>query len=190
MKRVVLLDNQDSFTHNLAEAIRRAGAGVHVLRNSAPADVVIARAEADQGVLVLSPGPGRPESAGCLFDVVRRAKGRIGTLGICLGHQAILAEAGAPIVSAGEIVHGRASVIEHDGQGPFTGLQTPLRVGRYHSLAAHVVPTGYVVHARVGSIVMAVSHAAAKQIGLQFHPESILTPEGDRILRRAIEVLS
>jgi anthranilate synthase component II len=186
MTQLLLIDNLDSFTFNLVEAFERLGSDVMTVRNSISAEAAIELAEASRAQIVISPGPGRPEDAGCCMDLIRLAKGRISLLGICLGHQAILAEAGADVMRAPEPVHGKATLIEHDGEGPFAGIEMPLRVGRYHSLAVSDVPPRFTVHARADGLAMAVSDRRALQTGLQFHPESILTREGDRLLANII----
>lgn len=179
---VLLIDNLDSFTFNLVDAFERLGSAVHVLRNGVPAEQALARARADGALIVLSPGPGGPQDAGCCLPLVALARGRVPVLGICLGHQAIVADAGGDVVRAPEPVHGKAARLEHDGTGAFAGLPSPMTVARYHSLATVRVPARLRVTATSGGVVMAVSDPDALQTGLQFHPESILTPLGDRIL--------
>lgn len=187
MTTVLLIDNLDSFTFNLVEAFERLGATVRVLRNTIEPRVAFERASESRSLIVISPGPGRPEDAGCCLELIGMAKGRLPVVGICLGHQAILAEAGAKVIRAVQPVHGKASVIAHDGKGPFAGMAGPVRVGRYHSLGVHAVPARFQVHAEADGMAMAVSDPAALQTGLQFHPESILTPQGDRILANLLE---
>jgi anthranilate synthase component II len=189
MRSVVMLDNLDSFTFNLVDALRRLGREVSVLRNTASAQTVITRAQKSHAAIVVSPGPGTPQDAGCLLDVVAQAKGTVPLLGICLGHQAILVDAGAHLSRLDPPVHGRPSVLGHDGTGLFEGLPSPVSVGRYHSLGVTDVPRAYHVHARVDGIAMAISSRAHRQVGLQFHPESILTPRGDAILTGALHSL-
>lgn len=182
--RILLIDNRDSFTFNLAEACRAAGAEVEVVRNSIAAELAIERAERFGALLMLSPGPGRPDEAGCCMELIELAAGRVPLIGICLGHQAIVEAAGGDVVRAHEPCHGKSSSVDHDGDGPFVGLPTPMRVGRYHSLCTPLndVPAGLRVHAVLDGMAMAVSDEARGQFGLQFHPESILTPLGDRLL--------
>ena len=186
MSDILLIDNLDSFTFNLVESFERLGHRVRTVRNSIAAASALKLAEERQATIVISPGPGRPEHAGCCLDVVRLARGKRPLIGICLGHQAILVEARAKLVSALEPVHGKASAIDHDGQGPFAGMPSPLRVGRYHSLGVQEVPERFHVHARIDGMAMAISDRSARQVGLQFHPESILTREGDRILQNGL----
>jgi anthranilate synthase component 2 len=183
---ILLIDNLDSFTFNLVDAIQRLGAEVRVLRNSVSAKAALAAAEESQARILISPGPGRPEDSGCILELIALAKGRVPLAGVCLGQQAILMEAGAPLERAEEPVHGKASLLDHDGEGPFAGLAEPVRVGRYHSLCTREVPERFRVHARIDGMAMAISESEALQSGVQFHPESILTPAGSRILANLI----
>jgi anthranilate synthase/aminodeoxychorismate synthase-like glutamine amidotransferase len=186
--RVLLIDNLDSFTFNLVEAIQRLGAKVRVLRNSVAAPAALAEAEASGATLLLSPGPGTPEQAGCCLELVALARGRVPLAGICLGHQAIVREAGGEVARAPAPVHGKASLLEHDGEGPFAGLAAPVQVGRYHSLCTRNLPPRFQVHAELDGMAMAISDVEAKQVGLQFHPESLLTPMGQKILANVIGI--
>ncbi len=182
--KILLIDNRDSFTFNLAEACRMSGAEVEVVRNSIPADAALARALRFGALIMLSPGPGQPRDAGCCMDLIALAAGRVPLIGICLGHQAIVEHAGGRVERSHEPSHGKSSAVDHDGKGPFAGLPSPMRVGRYHSLCTPLnqVPVGLRVHAVIDGMAMAVSHPDDGQFGLQFHPESILTPMGDRLL--------
>lgn len=181
---LLLVDNRDSFTHNLADAFRQAGARVSVVRNSISAADALARAEAEGAAIVLSPGPGSPEEAGCCLELVRIAAGRMPLIGICLGHQAIVGARGGTVRRADEPCHGKVSRLRHHGTGPFAGLPDPLAIGRYHSLCTPVgaLPAGMIVDAELDGMAMAIRDEEAGQIGLQFHPESILTPQGDRLV--------
>jgi anthranilate synthase/aminodeoxychorismate synthase-like glutamine amidotransferase len=183
---VLLIDNLDSFTFNLVDAIQRLGSDVRVLRNTVSAKAALAAAEESGASILISPGPGRPEDSGCILELVARAKGRVPLAGVCLGQQAILMEAGGPLERADEPVHGKASLLDHDGEGPFAGLTEPVRVGRYHSLCTRTVPERFRVHARIDGMAMAISDPQALQSGVQFHPESILTPAGSRILANLV----
>ena len=180
--QVLLIDNLDSFTFNLVESFERLGAEVRVLRNSVPAGQALEWALARDALIVLSPGPGRPEEAGSIMEIVRLAKSRVALLGVCLGHQALVLEAGGEVERAPVPVHGKASLIDHDGAGPFAGIDGPIHVGRYHSLCTRRIPARFRVHAEVDGMAMAISDPAARQTGLQFHPESILTRGGDSVL--------
>lgn len=181
---VLLIDNRDSFTFNLAEACRVAGAEVEVVRNSIAAEDAFAYALRYHALIMLSPGPGGPREAGCCMELIALAAGRVPLIGICLGHQAIVDHHGGRVVRAHEPCHGKSSAVDHDGGGPFAGLPSPMRVGRYHSLCTPLndVPERLRVHAVLDGMAMAVSNRDEGQLGLQFHPESILTPLGSRLL--------
>lgn len=188
MKPVLLIDNLDSFTFNLVESLERIGAEVHVRRNSIAASAALAEAEASGAILMISPGPGTPQASGCCLELITLAKGRVPLLGICLGHQAIVEEAGGTVTRAPEPVHGKSMLLDHDGGGPFAGLPSPVRVARYHSLCTRDLPPRFTVHAEVGGMAMAFSDPHALQAGLQFHPESILTTHGDSMLVNLMEL--
>ncbi len=183
---VLLIDNVDSFTFNLVEAFQRLGCHVRVLRNQVPASKALKIAEDSGSLIVLSPGPGGPDRAGCCLQLIALAKGKTPLLGICLGHQAIVMQAGGKVERASKPVHGKVSALTHDGQGPFKGLTGPVRVGRYHSLCTRDVPSRFTVHAQIEGMAMAISDPQAKQTGLQFHPESILTTQGDVMLANVL----
>ena len=187
--RILLIDNGDSFTTNLAEACREAGAEVEVVLNSISAEAALAHALRYYAMIMLSPGPGAPSAAGCCMDLIALAEGRVPLIGICLGHQAIVEHAGGRVVRAHEPCHGKSSSVDHDGAGPFAGLPSPMRVGRYHSLCTPLndVPEQLQVHAVLDGMAMAVSNHDAGQYGLQFHPESILTPMGSRLLESMLD---
>jgi anthranilate synthase component 2 len=176
-----MLDNYDSFTYNLVHYLAELGAEVIVKRNDA---ITVAEAEALEPThLVVSPGPGRPADAGVSVELVRTLGPRIPTLGVCLGHQAIVEAFGGEVGQARALLHGKASAVRHDGEGVFAGLPVPLEAGRYHSLAAVRVPDELVVSARADDgEVMAVRHREHPIEGVQFHPESVLTPHGKRLL--------
>jgi len=180
--KILLIDNRDSFTFNLADSCARLGAYVKVVRNSISAEAALARAKREGMMILLSPGPGYPQDAGCCMALIALAKGRMPLIGICLGHQAMVLEAGGEVTRAPEIVHGKTSLMRHDSSGPFAGLPNPLAIGRYHSLCTPNPPANFTVHGEVGGMAMAISDSDAKQVGLQFHPESILTPMGDPLL--------
>jgi anthranilate synthase/aminodeoxychorismate synthase-like glutamine amidotransferase len=181
-KQVLMIDNLDSFTFNLVEAFERLDCSIRVLRNSVDPVDALAEAEEKQALLVLSPGPGRPEDAGCCMQLIERAIGTTPVLGVCLGHQAIVLQAGGEVARAPAPVHGKASLLNHDGAGPFRGIDELSPIGRYHSLHTRNLPGRFHVHAEADGIVMAISDGQALQWGLQFHPESILTRGGDRML--------
>jgi anthranilate synthase component 2 len=179
---MLLIDNYDSFTYNLAHLFGELGAEVVVYRNDA-----IDADEAERlapSHLVVSPGPGRPRDAGAMPEIIRRLAPRTPTLGVCLGHQAIVEVFGGEVGLARTLVHGKASVISHDGQGIFRDLPDDFLAGRYHSLAATTIPDDLEVSATCGDgEVMAVRHRELPVDGVQFHPESVLTPIGPDLAR-------
>jgi anthranilate synthase component 2 len=186
--RVLVVDNYDSFTYNLVHLLEELGADVFV-RLSDALTVEDAKAIEPDG-LVVSPGPGRPHDAGRSLDLVLQLGPTIPTLGVCLGHQAIVEAFGGEIAQARELVHGKASRIRHDGRGIFTGLPEELEVGRYHSLAATRVPESLEVTSRTDDgEVMGVRHRSHAIEGVQFHPESVLTPHGPAMLRAFLDTL-
>ena len=179
--RVLLIDNYDSFTYNLVHLLEELGAKVVVRRNDAVALDEAASLEPDR--LVVSPGPGRPADAGVSVALIRELGSRVGTLGVCLGHQAVVEAFGGEVGAARALLHGKASLLRHDGRGVFAGLPEEIEVGRYHSLAATRVPGQLVVSARTADgEVMAVRHRSHPIEGVQFHPESVLTPHGRTLL--------
>jgi anthranilate synthase component 2 len=183
---ILLIDNYDSFTYNLAHLFGELGAEVEVHRNDAIDADEAERLEPSH--LVVSPGPGRPADAGATPEIVRRLAPRIPTLGVCLGHQAIVEVFGGEVAAAKTLVHGKASVINHDGRGLFDGLPQDFLAGRYHSLAATAIPDELEVSARCGDgEVMAVRHRELPVDGVQFHPESVLTPLGPELARNFLE---
>jgi anthranilate synthase component II len=175
--KVLMIDNYDSFTWNLVHLFEELGAEVAVYRNDAiSADEAEALAP-DR--LVISPGPGRPEDAGVSVELVRRLGPSVPTLGVCLGHQAIVEAFGGHVGQAHALLHGKASRVTHDGAGVFGGLPSEIDAGRYHSLAAVDVPDELIVTARTSDgEVMGVRHRVHRIEGVQFHPESVLTPDG------------
>lgn len=185
-RHILMIDNLDSFTFNLVEAFERLGCEVQVLRHSVSAVDALARAQEMDSLIVLSPGPGTPDEAGCCLELIGLAKGKAPLLGVCLGHQAMVQQAGGIVSRAPEPVHGKSIVVQHDGAGAFEGIEGPVHIGRYHSLCTRNPPENFRVHAEVDGMAMAISDEAALQTGLQFHPESILTPHGDRMLRNII----
>jgi len=177
---VLMIDNYDSFTWNLVHLFEELGAEVVVYRNDA---ITVDEAEALQADrLVVSPGPGRPADAGVSVELIRALGPHVPTLGVCLGHQAIIEAFGGSVGPARSLLHGKASRVHHDGQGIFGGLPEELEAGRYHSLAAVEVPPALLITARTDDgEVMAVRHRAHRIEGVQFHPESVLTPTGQRM---------
>ena len=180
--RVLMLDNYDSFTYNLVHLFEELGAEVVTVRNDA-ITVDEARAGAYDR-LVVSPGPGRPESAGVSIELIRALGPTVPTLGVCLGHQAIVEAFGGTVGQAKALLHGKSSVIDHDGKGVYAGLPAAVEVGRYHSLAATEVPAELTVTAHTpDGEVMGVRHHELPIEGVQFHPESVLTPLGPAMAR-------
>jgi anthranilate synthase/aminodeoxychorismate synthase-like glutamine amidotransferase len=183
---ILLIDNYDSFTYNLSHLFEELGAEVTVIRND--------KIDADKAELlapshlVISPGPGRPEGAGASVEIIKRLGPHVPTLGVCLGHQAIVEAFGGEVGQAQRLVHGKASEIAHDGRGLFSGLPDPLQGGRYHSLAAARVPDQLEVCATTDDgEVMAVRHRELPVDGIQFHPESVLTPDGAALAKNFLD---
>jgi para-aminobenzoate synthetase component 2 len=181
--RMLLIDNYDSFTYNLVQAFAAHGADVMVYRN----DMI----SVDDGVslepthLVISPGPGRPDDAGVSLDMIAAFAGTVPVLGVCLGHQSIVQQQGGQIVRAERLMHGKTSLIRHDGKTVFAGISQPFEVGRYHSLCAdsESLPDTLAITAQTDSgVIMGVRHKTLQLEGVQFHPESVLTPEGERLM--------
>ncbi len=186
---ILLIDNYDSFVHNLARYVSRLGQETHVVRNDAITVEGIRRLQ--PAAIILSPGPCTPQEAGISVDVVRHLANEVPILGVCLGHQTIAAAFGADIVRAKEPVHGRASLVHHSGRGIFAGLPSPLTVGRYHSLvvAEETLPKELAVTARTDDgVVMALAHERLPVVGVQFHPESILTSGGYELLANFLRI--
>jgi para-aminobenzoate synthetase component 2 len=186
--RLLLIDNYDSFTYNLVQAFLVLGADVHVYRNDAmTVEEALAFAPSH---LCISPGPGTPYDAGVSMDMIRAFAGKLPVLGVCLGHQSIVEVFGGKVVRAGRLMHGKTSIIQHDGRGVFAGLPQHCEVGRYHSLIAapETLPPELEVTARtVESEIMGVRHRTLTVEGVQFHPESILTPVGPVLMRNFLE---
>jgi anthranilate synthase component 2/para-aminobenzoate synthetase component 2 len=181
--RLLLIDNYDSFTYNLVQAFLVLEAEVLVYRNDA-----LSVAEAQRlapSHLVISPGPGRPDDAGNSLAMIGAFAGKLPVLGVCLGHQSIVQHFGGEIIGAAALMHGKTSSVQHDGGTLYRGLSNPFEVGRYHSLAANreTLPADLLVTARTtDGESMGVRHRALNVEGVQFHPESVLTPEGPKLL--------
>jgi anthranilate synthase component 2 len=181
---LLLIDNYDSFTYNLYQYLGELGATVEVVRNDAVSAEDIDEMTPER--IIISPGPGNPDDAGISKDAIRRFAGRVPILGVCLGHQCIGEVYGGIVEGAGEILHGKVSRVRHDGRGIFAGLASPIEATRYHSLAIRPdsVPDELEVSAWSESgVIMGVRHRELPVEGVQFHPESILTPAGHDILR-------
>ncbi|MHB8334060.1 MAG: anthranilate synthase component II [Acidimicrobiales bacterium] len=186
---VLVIDNYDSFVYNLYQYLAELGASLRVVRNDEITDDDLADETID-GVLI-SPGPGHPRDAGrCRAVIESCAAAERPMLGVCLGHQALGDTFGASIVSAPAIVHGQASLVEHEGRGVFSGMPDPFAAGRYHSLVVDptTLPPEFEVTAHTGSIVMGIRHRELPLEGVQFHPESVLTEDGYSLLANWLEV--
>jgi len=189
--RLLLIDNYDSFTYNLVQAFLVLGADVRVYRNDA---ITVGEALALAPThLCISPGPGTPYDAGVSMDMIRAFAGKVPVLGVCLGHQSIVEVFGGKVVRAGRLMHGKTSIVRHDGRTLFEGLPEPCEVGRYHSLIANPgsLPLDLEVSGQTpeGEI-MGVRHRSLMVEGVQFHPESILTPEGPRLMQNFLTFTS
>jgi anthranilate synthase/aminodeoxychorismate synthase-like glutamine amidotransferase len=181
---ILMIDNFDSFTYNLVQYLRQLGAEVQVARNNTL--TVDAVAQLAPEAIVVSPGPGQPQSAGISMDTIRTFSGRIPILGICLGHQAIAAAFGSKIIAARQLMHGKTSTVTADGQAVYRGISKPFKAMRYHSLAVEraSLPDCLTVTAESeDGEIMGIRHRTHMTEGLQFHPESIMTTVGKRLLR-------
>ena len=188
---ILLIDNYDSFTYNVVQAFAKQGANVMVYRNDA-IDVATART-LNATHLVVSPGPGRPEDAGISLDLIAAFAEEMPMLGICLGHQCLVSHFGGDIVRAERLMHGKTSMVEHDNKSVYEGLSRPFQAGRYHSLCAEAESLPAVLEltaqTKRGEI-MGVRHRQLPLEGVQFHPESILTPEGDLLMANFMRTTS
>lgn len=186
---ILLIDNYDSFVFNLARYFEQLGEETSVVRNDdVDVDQMVDR---PPDAIVISPGPCTPREAGCSIEVIRRLHNRVPMLGVCLGHQAIAAALGGNVVRAPQPVHGRTSLVHHDGDGLFAGLDNPFRACRYHSLAveAATLPRELGITATTAdNVVMALRHWEFPVYGVQFHPEAILTQSGYRLLANFLEL--
>lgn len=194
--QLFMLDNLDSFTYNLVDEFKVSGFDPIIYRNTLNADFIFEKmqhciAQGKQVLLVLSPGPGEPSKAGCLMALIKKCAGKFPILGICLGHQALIEHYGGNVERADEIVHGKASNITHVATGAFANISNPLPVARYHSLVGNNIPesltvTAHFTNVNKNKMVMAIEHSKDAVIGMQFHPESILTTYGSTLLAQSI----
>ena len=187
MAKILLIDNYDSFTYNLVQAFAAKGAEVLTIRNDA-ITVVEARA-IEPTHLVISPGPGRPDDAGVSLEMIAAFAGSIPMLGVCLGHQCLVQHYGGEIIRAERLMHGKTSMVTHDGGSLFEGMSQPFEAGRYHSLCADAtcLPAELAITAKTDrGEIMGVRHKTMQLEGVQFHPESVLTPEGDTLMANFI----
>lgn len=190
MANILFVDNFDSFTYNLVDQFRELGHNVTIFRNDYPLQDFLDKAlNTPECLIALSPGPGTPAEAGNLIEIIRQLKGKVPMIGICLGHQALFDALGGKVVHTGAVLHGKVSKIEHDNQAMFAGINNPMPVARYHSLMGEDVPEGFVVNAKYEHIIMAIRHETLPICGFQFHPESILTVEGTKLLKQSVEWL-
>ena len=187
---ILVIDNYDSFTYNLVQMMASLGGDIRVFRNDA-VTVEAVEAMAPAGV-VISPGPCTPKEAGISVELIKRMSGRVPLLGVCLGHQSLAVAFGATVSGAKRIMHGKVSQVRHDGQGLYKGLANPFPAGRYHSLAVikETLPPELVPDAfSEDDEIMGMHHATHPTFGVQFHPESVLTPTGKRLLRNFLDMV-
>jgi anthranilate synthase component 2 len=181
--KVLMIDNQDSFTFNLVDELKMQNCQLSIYQNYVSVDVIESLYEAGEiDMILLSPGPGNPESAGCCLELVNRLIGKVVIAGICLGHQVIISSLGGDIGQYASVVHGKSSSITHTKTGLYANLQSPMNVARYHSLSAQEVPSPLEITAQCEGIAMSVASDELGLYGLQFHPESILTIHGQQII--------
>jgi anthranilate synthase/aminodeoxychorismate synthase-like glutamine amidotransferase len=186
---IIVIDNYDSFTYNLVQDIRQIGYPVTVYRNDAVSVANVT--EAGPQAVVISPGPGRPEDAGICLDLIAAMSGKTPLLGVCLGHQCIVQAFGGVIVNAGRLMHGKTSMVTADGQTLFKGIKSPFQAMRYHSLVAdrERVPKDLEISAESeDGEIMGIRHRSHMTEGIQFHPESIMTPVGKRLMRNFLRM--
>jgi anthranilate synthase component 2 len=180
---VLMIDNQDSFTFNLVDELKMQNCHLRIYQNYVTVEVIEALYEAGEiDMILLSPGPGNPESAGVCLELVDRFMGKVVIAGICLGHQVIISSLGGDIGQYASVVHGKSSSITHNKKGIYANLQSPMNVARYHSLSAQEVPSPLEITAECEGIAMSVANEELGLYGLQFHPESILTIQGQQII--------
>jgi para-aminobenzoate synthetase component II len=186
---ILVIDNYDSFTYNLVQYLGELGEDVVVRRND---EITLSEIESNlPSRILISPGPGCPTDAGISLELITKFSGRVPILGVCLGHQAIGQVFGGRVVRASNVVHGKTSEIRHDGKSIFCGLESPLKAGRYHSLIVEreSLPPCLEISAETNEgVIMGLRHREKKVEGVQFHPESILTPEGKKLLANFIEL--
>jgi anthranilate synthase component II len=187
MANVLLLDNIDSFTYNLVDQLRISHHKVVIYRNYISSKIIInALLKMDNPVLILSPGPGTPDNAGCMLKLLNVLKGKIPMIGICLGHQAIIEAYGGEIGYSKKILHGKVSMVNHDNKEMFLNMNNPFPVARYHSLVCKTVPNKFTINAVFNKTIMGIRNNCERICGFQFHPESILTPQGTKLLNQTL----
>ncbi|CAL4324502.1 Anthranilate synthase component 2 [Buchnera aphidicola (Myzocallis carpini)] len=191
MKNIFLLDNFDSFTYNLVDQLRVSNYNVVIYRNTIPLKILLLKLfQLQNPILLLSPGPGKPKDSGCILQLLQHIIGKVPVLGICLGHQAIVEYYGGTVEYAGNIFHGKTSLMLHDNQDMFFNLPNPLLVARYHSLICTNIPQSLTINAYFNNTVMAIRNNKDRVCGFQFHPESILTTQGSLLLENTLAWLN
>ena len=186
---VLFIDNFDSFTYNLVDEFAKRHCPTKVYRADTPLEKLIEAADKfEPDLLVLSPGPGNPDTAGITLTAIDHFKEKLPILGVCLGHQSIVQYFGGKVGHADNVMHGKPSRIIHNGTGVFEGLENPLQAGRYHSLCACQLPDCLEMTAEFEDIVMGVQHKSFPIYGVQFHPESILTPTGGKVIENMLQI--
>ncbi len=186
---VLAIDNYDSFVHNLADELRQHDARVDVYRSHWPIEDALAYIDMEHpDLLLLSPGPGRPEEATLCLSLLEQAPENLPIFGVCLGHQCMIQHFGGRVERCNEVVHGKPALVTHHGTELFEGLPNPIQVGRYHSLIGVEIPETLVIEAECNGQVMAVRHKTRPIWGVQFHPESILTPNGVEIVENVLNI--
>ncbi|WMN59842.1 aminodeoxychorismate/anthranilate synthase component II [Pseudoalteromonas xiamenensis] len=190
--KIYFLDNFDSFSYNLVDELLLLGHDLVVYRNNIDADYLFNKMKEETApvILVLSPGPGAPSDAGCLLELIEKCRGHFPMLGICLGHQALTQSYGGTVGHAGQTVHGKSSIIDIATHPVFEGMGSNMPVARYHSLMATSVPECLSIIAKYEDIPMAIYHEKDNALGFQFHPESILTPNGAQLLKQSVDFLA
>ena len=187
--KVLFIDNFDSFTYNLVDEFGKRNCDTKVYRADTPLDELVkVAADFKPDLLLISPGPGNPDSAGVTLDAIDHFKDKLPIFGVCLGHQSIIQYFGGKISHAPAVMHGKPSRITHSAKGIFEGLENPLQAGRYHSLCAVTLPDCLEQTADFDGIVMGIQHKTLPIHGVQFHPESILTPTGGKIIENIIKI--
>lgn len=190
MANIIFMDNFDSFAYNLVNDLRTMGHNVEIYRNDLSVDFFKEKlASTENPILFLSPGPCYPKDAGSLLNVIKDSIGQYPMIGVCLGHQAIIEAYGGKVVPANDYIHGETSYINHDGLEMYENLPNPMNVARYHSLVGIDLPENLTVNGKVGEMAMSIRDSANYVMGFQFHPESILTTDGYRLLEQSIEWL-
>ena len=190
MRSILFIDNEDSFVYNLVDACASRGHAVDVFRSDWAVDDALAYISSERpDLVVLSPGPNRPCDATLCMRILESASPEMAIFGVCLGFQCIVQHFGGRVEPTEALAHGKAAQIMHNDAAVWRGIENPFLAGRYHSLAASIVPDCLEVIATMGSMVMAVRHRSRRMVGVQFHPESVLTPAGQRILDNVIDAL-